>query len=170
MYLSGMGKHANTEVVESDVELKKLLTKNKGERSRKRIRMLMSLKSETYKTRKELADGIGVGKRTLERWIHVYENKGIAVLLAPLSRDRTSTFITKEAHVALLKRLSDPKKAFVSYIEMQVWLKVEFDCDIKYDNLYYYVRTKFKTKLKVPRKSHINKDEKAEAFFKNAGI
>lgn len=165
-----MGKYANTEVVESEVELKNLLSKYKDERPRRRIRMLLNLKSKTYKTREELADGIGVGKRTLERWIHVYENKGIAFLLFPISRPRTSTFITTQIHEALFNRLSDPKKAFGSYIEMQAWLNAEFGCDIKYENLYYYVRSKFKTKLKVPRKSHINKDEKAEAFFKNTAV
>jgi len=165
-----MGKYANTQVFESEKELKRLLSKYKEERPRKRIRMLINLKSKTYKTRKELADGIGVGKRTLERWIHIYKNQGIVVLLAPIKRDKSSSFITHEIHEALLERLSNPKRAFGSYIEMQSWLNSEYGCDIKYENLYYYVRKKFKTKLKVPRKSHINKDEKAEAFFKNATV
>ncbi len=165
-----MGRQANTQIIESAIELKKLLSKHKEERLRKRIRMLMHLKSNTYKTRIELADEIGVGKRTLERWIHTYENKGIDSLLAPITRRKPSTFITQQIHKALFNRLSDPKNAFGSYIEMQAWLNEEFECNIKYENLYYYVRSKFKAKLKVPRKSHINKDEKAEAFFKNATV
>ena len=165
-----MGRKAKIRIIESEVDLKKLLSKYKEERLRKRIRMLMHLKSNTYKTRIELANAIGVGKRTLERWIHTYENKGINALLAPIVRRKSSTFITKEIYSALLQRLSDPKKSFVSYVEMQAWLREEFDCNIKYENLYYYVRVKFKTKLKVPRKSHIKKDEKAVAFFKNATV
>lgn len=163
-----MGKYANTQVKQSDVELKKLHSVHKEERQRKRIKMLQYLKANKFKTRQELADELRIGKRTLERWVQIYEQEGIDVLLTPIKRDRDSSYISAQVHKELNTKLSDPDKAFISYKEIQHWLEVEYQVQIKYDNLYYYLKKHFKTKLKVPRKSHIKKDEQAVAFFKNA--
>ena len=162
-----MGKYANTEVVESDQTLKKLHAKHKEERLRKRINMLLYLKAKSFKTRQELANALRVGKRTLERWVHIYENQGIAELIVPITRKKKSSFITEQIHEALSARLNNPKDAFTSYKEIQHWLDKEHDVQIKYNNLYYYLKQHFRTKLKVPRKSHIKKDDRAVAFFKN---
>jgi len=63
--------------------------------------MLINLKAKTYKTKKELVQGIGVGNRTLERWIHTNKKKGIKVLLSPIVRPRSSASFTQEAQEAL---------------------------------------------------------------------
>ena len=101
-----MGKYADTQIIESDKELKTLMANYKEGRPRKRIRMLIHLKAKTYTTRAELAIGLDIGKRTLERWIQTYISEGVDSLLAPITRSRDSEFITKDIHEALEKRLT----------------------------------------------------------------
>lgn len=165
-----MGKYANTQIKESDEELKSLHSKHKEERIRKRINMLRFLKESKFKTRQALADELRVGKRTLERWINIYLNEGLGELLSPIRRNRKSSFISPQAHKALQSRLTDAQSPFTSYKEIQDWLNEEYNTDIKYNNLYYYLTKHFKTKLKIPRKSNVKKDEQAVAFFKNTQV
>lgn len=163
-----MPKYANTDILEDKETLINLHTRHKGEKERKRIKMLLHLKLNTFRTRDELAKELNISKRTLERWITKYKQEGIAELLSKESRNRESKFINGTIKEELEKRLNSPKGAFTSYVDIQNWLNQEYECDIKYSTLYYFLRNHFKTKLKVPRKSNINKDEQAVAFFKNA--
>lgn len=163
-----MPKYATIDIAESLEFLGKLHARYKEERTRKRINMLIHLKENTFRTRQELSDSLSIGKRTLERWVKKYESQGIETFLGKESRNKKSKFINDSIEADLIKKLHDPYDSFTSYVDIQNWLLQEHQCDIKYDNLYYYLRTHFKTKLKVPRKSNINKDDKAVAFFKNA--
>lgn len=57
---------------------------------------------------------------------------------------------------------------FSSYQEVQKWLKVFWDLDVKYRTVHELVRYKLKGKLKVPRPlSTKQNQEKKELFKKN---
>ena len=101
-----MPRKTELSIKESASELKKLHAKHQGERNRKRIRMLIKLKSEDFIDQSTLADELQIGKRTLERWLQIYRCQGIIALLAPIKRNRSSSFIDDQIHQDLECRLN----------------------------------------------------------------
>lgn len=64
------------------------------------------------------------------------------------------------------KKLNDPETTITSYVELKHILEEELGEEILYKALYSHCRRKYKSKLKIARKSHHKKDPSAEAFFK----
>lgn len=164
-----MGKKAYLEIKETEQELRKLISKQKKDKNKNRLRSLLYIKQKKYDTRQELSDALGYHIRTMEKWLAIYKKDGLKAMLLPNTVVRESKIITKKIHEGLSDRLNDPEKGFRSYVEAQQWVKDEFEVEIKYHWLRKYMVEKFKTKIKSPRKSHVNKDEQAiEAFLKTA--
>lgn len=162
-----MGKKSKLEVVETEFELKELISKQVKLKNKERLRSLLYIKTNKYETRQELADSLGYHKRTMERWLTKYKDEGIQNMLIPNKLERKSHIVTQEIHEGLYTRVNNPLTGFNSYVEAQHWVEKEFGKKITYHWLREYMLKKFKTKIKQPRKSHIKKDEKAtEAFLK----
>ncbi len=66
----------------------------------------------------------------------------------------------------LASRLNNAKEGFRSFIEIQQWLLNEFGIDMGYLAVNKYVKRKFGARLKVSRKSHMQKSPADEAVFK----
>ena len=64
------------------------------------------------------------------------------------------------------KRLSSATGGFKSYIEAQHWINEVLGLKMGYQAVRLHLRDHYGTKLKVARKSHINKDPADEAVFK----
>jgi len=60
---------------------------------------------------------------------------------------------------------SNPKNGIAGYVELQRRVNKKFDKDLKYIILIKFMQHNFKTKIKVARKSHINKDATAVETF-----
>lgn len=164
-----MGKKANLEILETENELKKLISKQIKQKNKDRIKSLLYIKSKKCETREELSKLLGYHIRTMERWLAKYKEGGIEMMLIPDMLDRESKIVTPEIHKGLSRRLNDPEIGFSSYVEAQQWVQEEFGVKMTYHWLREYMVNKFKTKIKQPRKSHIKKDNKAvEAFLKTA--
>ena len=163
-----MAKYAELQIKEELIDLKKLLLKYRGERTRKRIRAIISLKEKTFETRQGLADDLKVHIRTLERWVNKYKSDGLQVLIQKETRQKMSKFIDAESYDLLSNKLNDAKNPLLSYVEALEWFNKETGQQIKYQNLRYHIRRHFKSKLKVPRKSHVKKRRRGRTgFFKN---
>ena len=54
---------------------------------------------------------------------------------------------------------------FLGYWEAQQWVVEQYGVEVKYQRIREYLIHHFKTKLKVPRKSHYKKDNEAEKAF-----
>jgi len=158
-----MGK-PKLKIQESDSQLAKLRKAQKTLKFEKRVIALQQLKAEE-KSRKKIVDYLGIGKRTLESWITIYLNEGIEELLTMKARRKESKFITKEIHEGLERRANDPENAFLGYWDAQRWVFEEYGVEINYHTLRYYMVSKFGTKVKSPRKSHVKKDKEAQASF-----
>jgi hypothetical protein len=65
------------EIKESDLELKKLLLKQKTLKAEKRLKSLLASKSGKFETRQDLADFLRIYIRTLERWLVNYKAGGL---------------------------------------------------------------------------------------------
>ena len=162
-----MGKKAVLEIKESVKELERLKKKQKTLGFQKRLMALQHIALKKHDTRNELANYLGVHIRTLERWMAIFKQGGISELLARKPRRKGSKIITKEMHLGLQERLTDPKKSFKGYWDAQRWIKTQYGIDVKYQLLRAYLIKHFETKVKTPRKSHIKKDERAVVLFKN---
>jgi transposase len=160
-----MGKKTKLDITESSSELKKLLLKQKTIKGEKRIKCLLEIKSIRFDTRQDLADYLLVHIRTLERWVNDYRHGGVAQMLIDKPKNKQSKIITPAIHEGLEQRVNDPHNPFLGYWDAQIWIKQEYDVDVKYQRIREYLNQHFKTKLKTPRKSHYKKDEEAEKAF-----
>lgn len=164
-----MGKKAKLEIKESLSDLKKLKARQESLQGQKRVLALIHIKTGKFATRMELAAGLGVHIRTLERWLKDYKKNGITEMVADKPRPKPSKLITAEIHQGLAQRVYDPSKPFLGYWEAQQWVQEEYGTRINYHWLRAYMIKYFETKVKRPRKVHAKKDEQAgEAFLKTA--
>jgi len=162
-----MGKKATLRIQESLSDLKKLKAKQSSLQGQKRILALIYIKSGKFDTRKNLADGLGVHIRTLERWLNDYKENGVSKMVTNKPRVKPSKIITRVIHEGLAKRVKDPSNPFLGYWEAQQWVREEYDTEITYHWLRAYMIKHFGTKVKRPRKVHVKKDEQAgDAFLK----
>ena len=74
--------------------------------------------------------------------------------------------IDPKTHKALAKILHDPANGLQGYKELKQWYEKKTGRSIKYITLVKYCQRHFNTKIKVARKSHINKDEQEVISFK----
>jgi transposase len=156
-------------IKESYAQLKQLHRSSKP-KHQPRLQMLILLKKENQGLSKiVLSERLGVDPNSIQQWRTNYRNGGLALLLRDERGGNRRSVITKKTHRAIKHRLTNPKGAIRSYIELKQWLEENYQPGIAYTTLNGYVKRKFGAKLKVARKSHIKKDPKAiSAFKKNA--
>ena len=160
-----MGKVACLDIAESLIDLKELASKQKTLKGEKRVKSLIYIKQNKFKTRQEVSNFLGIHIRTLERWVHNYKSAGIDQMISDKPKNKQSKIITPEIHKGLEQRVHDPKNPFLGYWEAQVWVNETYGVEVKYQRIREYLKQHFKTKLKAPRKSHYKKDVKAEEAF-----
>lgn len=156
---------------ESISELRSLQRKH-GELIKKRLQVLIEIKKsgESGISKRALSSITGANHNSIVKWRKMYLKGGIDSML---SHGRKGGFkpsvITKKAHLAIEKKLNDPKNGIRGYVELLDWVNSELLKDLKYITLVKYVQRHFGSKIKVARKSHVNKDmEKVEAFKKTS--
>ncbi|MGL1889948.1 MAG: hypothetical protein OCD76_25775, partial [Reichenbachiella sp.] len=160
-------KHAELEIKESLSTLKDLRGKQTSLGKQRRVYALICLKESKFTTRQELANHLGVNIRSLEKWVFQYKASGLEDLLLNKPRRKGSKIITSQIHQGLEERAKDPANPFKGYWDAQQWANERYNVNISYHWLRKYMIQHFETKVKRPRKSHINKDPlAADAFFK----
>ena len=162
-----MGRQANITIKESLKELKSLYKKESNQKLKLRLKSLVYTKENKYKTQTILATHLGIDYSSLKRWFKLYKEEGLASYLSIKSGGNKASIITPELHRKLEEKLNNSSNPLKGYWEAQQWIKANFGLDMKYNTVRTYLIRHFKTKIKVPRKSHYKKDEQAiEAFFK----
>lgn len=146
-------------------DLKKLRSKHSSY-LQIRISMLILIKNDTIHSKRGLAKALGVSPTSIQDWKDAYISGGLEKLLFVSKINKKPTLFTPAINDSILKRLSSPTDAFVSYKELLTWVQENFLPSVNYFMLYQHVTRKFKTKLKVARKSHIKKDSDAVDVFK----
>jgi len=166
-----MKKYIHLPIIESLSELKTLRKKTANHRLKTRIQCLILIKEKTFKYRKDIAFHLGISVSSLTRWISKYRKSGINSFLSIDSGGQRVTVVSKDLHKALSDKLHDSNNPLMGYTDAVEWIKKEHKVEINYKTLWAYIRRNFDAKLKVPRKSHYKKDEKAvEAFKKTSGV
>lgn len=166
-----MAKALHISVKESTKQLKELL-KQQPEHLRDRIRLILLIKqSDIPLGKNELAKLLGIDPNSANAWRKRYSEGGITKLLEFKRGRKKPGRITLEIHKKIEKKLSDPNGAFRSYEELRQWLEENYLPGIKYHAVNKYIKRKFNVRLKVARKSHIQKDQKTvEAFKKTSNV
>lgn len=158
-------------IKESLGELKQLL-KKATPLIAPRIRVLIEMKKagETGISKRELADKIGVNYNSVQTWRMLYQAGGIKALCSHNKKGFKPSVFTKEEHDAIAGKLKDPKNGLRGYTELLDWVEKEFKKEVKYNTLLKYSRRNFGSRVKVARKSHINKDEESVTSFKKTSL
>lgn len=153
-------------VKESIKELKRLQKKSKPILI-PRLRMLQIIKeSEKALSKNALAKLVGANHNSIQKWRKMYLEGGLEGLLAHKTTASAPFMFTKEEREKIYNKLSDPKGGIRGYKELLVWVEENLGKTVKYNSLMVFCRNQFGTKIKVARKSHINKDQKAVETFK----
>src|SRR5580693_1262500 len=166
-----MAKPLQITITETKAELTNMLSRQKSNVSRKKIDLLIVLLKHPEGLNKiELSHKVGISHNTANKWRKQYEQGGVTALLGD-SRKGGNRPSVIEAPIknAIDKRVHNAKGAPKSYAELQRWVALKFGKELPYNTLRNYLVRKHKTKPKVARKSHINKDDNAAALFKKTG-
>ena len=165
-----MSRAKQIHIKEKLSELKGHLKQSTG-RIRPRVQMLLAIKqSEEALTKYELAEIVGVNHNSITSWRRMYEQGGISLILQHNQGGKRRQVIDARTHKAIAKRLTSPKEGFRSYKELQQWVQANYIEDIRYITILKYVQQHFGAKLKMARKSHVNKEDAAIEAFKKTAI
>jgi transposase len=121
-----------------------------------RLQMLDLLASGQARDRQEVASLLGVHRNTIGRWLALYAARGLDALLAtyvPAGKPGSPA----PAVLTRIEQALRRPEGFASYEALRQWVAPTHHVRVKYKTLYTIVRTRFRTKLKVPRPSHTKK-------------
>jgi transposase len=94
------------EIIESEKELKELLTKEKDYRAKQRLQTLYLLRTSQAKTRLEVSRILGVNRDTVGRWLSSYDEGGINKLLDICHPKGRPSSLPQQYKEELIDRLS----------------------------------------------------------------
>jgi len=132
----------------------------------KALQMLIVIKQQGSLSKYKLASILGSGHSSVLSWRRIYLKGGIEALLVENRGGFKKAKITTSVEKKLAGRLNNPKEGFRSFIEIQQWLLTEFNISMEYHAVNKYVKRKYGARLKVSRKSHVQKSPADEAVFK----
>lgn len=162
-----MSYKSKIQIKESQSELLSLYNTSKDQRAKLKIKCLMLFQQGEFKKQDDLANHLCIGNSTLRLWLRKYMQDGLDPFLQIVPRGKPKSSITPEIHEKLKAKLNDSSSPLKGYWHAVLWIKEELGITIGYQALRNYMIKHFKTKLKMPRKSHYKKDEVAiEAFLK----
>ncbi len=149
-------RHAIPRIHEEVAALKERLQHEYDGHKKPRLQMLYLLARQQAQTRQDVARLLGVHRNTISRWLASYAAGGLDALLAthvpagkPLS--------LAPAVLASLEQVLHRPEGFASYEALRPWVHHTHGVEVKDKTLYPIVRTRFRTKRKVPRPSHTKK-------------
>jgi len=154
-----MAKALYVKVLECRKTLKSLL-KSAKPWARPRLIMLLEMQKagEVGITKEMLMQRVGVCGQSINNWRKAYRDGGLAQLLSHKKIGFKPSVFSSYEKVQLGNLVNNPKNGIVGYIELQRWVKEQFDKEVKYITILKYMQHNFQTKIKVARKSHIKKD------------
>jgi len=159
-------KNERFKLKETIKELEDLRSKTKNHRLKTRLLYLIIKDDSRYKTLESLSEQLDVSVSSLRRWRITYTTKGLSGLLTISNGGKRREVVTSTIHIGLEKKVKDSEDPLLGYNHAVEWVKEEFGVLLKYNTLRTYMKRHFKTKLKIPRKSHYKKDDEAVMLFK----
>ena len=131
-----------------------------------RIKMLLVALQKDVHAKSVLALQLKVSPTTVQEWKKRYQASGLQGLLRDERGGNRPSKIDAATDKAIRVKLSDSKETPRSFTELQQWVDEHYVPGINYHTLNKYVKRKYGAKIKVVRKSHLQKDEGAVEQFK----
>lgn len=154
------------EITESEEELKHLLRTQKTAFAKERIQLLYLLKSKQAQTVECAASLLGRHRVTVQTWLKLYRQGGLAALLERKVAPGRQQSIPQWAQNALRKRLNE-SEGFNSYGEICQWLQTQLGISAPYKTVHQLVHYRLGASPKVARPQSVNNtDERVETFKK----
>lgn len=146
------------QIRESVSELKSLLRQTAVGYQKQRLTAIYLFRSGQATTRKQVAEMIGVDRKTVGTWIATYESEGLEGLLERRYSPGRPSRLTEAQQEQLRSALKAPT-GFSSYQQITDYIQETFGVQMPYKTVHTLVHYKWKAKLKVPRKSHEKKNK-----------
>ncbi len=162
-----MPKKINIKITEGVGFLNKAYSKTRSRLQQDRIKTLIYIATNKYDYQSDIAKKLGRNEKTIRDWLQLYSASGFASLIVVKSGGNNTRTLSDKVISLIEQKVTDSNTTITSYVELQLLLEEQTQEKIAYGALYSHCKRKFKTKLKVARKSHYKKDPNAEAFFKN---
>lgn len=153
-------------VQESKEELETLRKTTKSHRVKTRILFLLLKQAPKIYSQKDLATYLNVSESSIRRWAKVYSELGLSEMLKISNGGKRRMVITPNIHQGLEVKLKNSSDPLLGYNDALAWVELNYEKRFKYNTLRTYMKRHFGSKLKIPRKSHYKKDDKAIAVFK----
>ena len=160
-----MSKQVVFAVIDDRVTLQKQLGKCSSLKQEKKVRMLLAFLNDSSTDQTVLCTQLAITLRTLQRWKRNYVLQGLEQFASLPKRKRTSSKVSAQLHDALQAKVHDTEDPLLGYWHAVEWVREQHGVELHYKQLRKYLITHFGTKVKRGRKSHVKKEEQAEATF-----
>ena len=137
---------------ETAEELKGLLKTAREAQHQQRLQALYILQTAQARTRRQVAQLLGVSRNTVSRWLAACETGGIAKMLTIAKAPGKGPLVSPAIQDALQQRLAHPT-GFARYKAIWQWLQHDDGLSIADTTVHRLVRDQLGAQLKVPRKS-----------------
>lgn len=154
------------DVKESLDDLAERLRQAKLPTDKERLQVLYWLKQENAPSISAIAQAVGKHRNTLQTWLSLYRNGGVAAMLEIKKSPGGVRVIPQWAETALAKRLQEPEHGFKSYGQVQQWLVEKLGVEAEDHAVYQMTCYRLKAKLKVARPQNRKQDTEQRAAFK----
>jgi transposase len=161
-----MPKQIKIEILESENTLKNLLRKTSTDMYKARIKTLLMIKTDKVKYLTIIANKLGFTEKTIRTWLNLYTNEGLVNYMKVNFKSNVEKKISKELSDSIFAELNNKETTITSYVELLAIIEEKYNIVLPYTTLYSHCRRKYKSVLKVARKSHYKKDDKAVEAFK----
>lgn len=112
----------------------------------------------------EIAKVVGCSKASVTNWVREYRNGGLEELLRTHYRSGRKASLNEQVCAELIEGLTDGRWKRMK--EIRKWLADEHEITLSNGGMQYWLK-KVGAALKVPRKSHVKKDESQSVAFKD---
>jgi transposase len=154
-------------VKESLAEIAQRLSQTSKPIIKERLQVLYWLKQEQAPSISNIAKSIGRHRGTLQEWLRIYREEGIAGLeIVKSSPGGGNRVIPLWAESALSERLQESENGFASDGAVQEWLSQTLGVEAEYHAVYQLTRYRLKAKLKVARPQHYKQNHEQRLAFK----
>lgn len=162
-----MPKKISITIQESVDYLERSYSKTTSRLRQDRIKTLLLVATKKYHFQSDIAKKLGRTEKTIRDWLKLYSTSGFSSLLEVKSGGNNTKTLSEDVIALIEDKITNPKTTITSYVELRLLLEEQTNEKVAYGALYSHCRRKFKSKLKVARKSHYKKDPEAELLFKN---